>query len=173
MLGDLAGVVAEELHRLGDVAQGLEPALADLEGHRRRQVEGPSFHHLGGRQHDVATLLPGGRPPLALEGAGGGHGVVHVPGGGLGVATDEDVVVDGRSLFEPLPGDALFSRHHQRMVLAQVPQHPLHGGVVGRLQILVVGGHGGVGDLEGHRSSSFSSARSTVTKAGGLSGGVG
>ena len=52
----LAPVVLEEVDRLVDVAVGLAPRLARLEGHQRRELEDLLAHALGGAEQHAGAL---------------------------------------------------------------------------------------------------------------------
>ncbi len=94
VLGDLAGVVAKELHRLGDIAQGLEPVLPDLVGEQGAELEHLGFHEVCRLEHHVPPTLPS--PCLPLRGKAGGdrHRIVDVCVRRLGIPADHDAGVD-------------------------------------------------------------------------------
>ena len=80
---DLLAVVADEVGGLLDVAECLEPVLADLHAHQRRQLVGPLTDQVGrGSQHGD-PLLPGGGGPPWCGGGRGSHGILEVSGRGL------------------------------------------------------------------------------------------
>ena len=77
VLGGL-GVVADEVGGLLDLAERLDPVLADLDGHERRVLHQPVADEVGGPLQDRETAFPAEGGPLGLGGAGGLHGVVDV-----------------------------------------------------------------------------------------------
>ena len=63
------GVVADEVRRLLDLAERLDPVLADLEAHDRGLVHQPVADELGGAAKDRQALPPRRRRPGRLRGA--------------------------------------------------------------------------------------------------------
>jgi hypothetical protein len=149
----LVAVPTDQLGGLLYVAEGFEAVLPDLIGHERGEVEDPLLHDVGDVAQDANALLPAHAVPLELEGLGRHDGVVHVLGRGLREAADDDVGVDRRGLLVLLVAPALLAVDDDGVVLAELGPGPLRGGVVGGLELLVVGRHRCVGDAEllGHR----------------------
>ncbi len=93
VLGRL-GVVADEVGRLLDLAQRLEPRLADLDGHQARVLHLALGDQLRGPLHDLESLLPPEPEPGRLRPAGGLDGVPHIGTRAAGERSDQDVAVD-------------------------------------------------------------------------------
>ena len=158
----LVAVPADQLRGLLHVAERLEPALADLVGHERGEVEDALLHDVGDVAQDAHALLPAHAVPLELERLRGRHRIVDVLGGGLArtCRSMRSVSIgEGSSYFSSRQRSSPLTI--DRVVLAELCAGALGGGVVGRLQFLVVGRHGRVGDAEllGHREALPFSAR--------------
>jgi hypothetical protein len=78
----LLAVVADQVGRLLDVAEGLESVLADLHGHQGGQLVGALADQVGGPAQQADAFLPGRGRPGGEGGLGGGDGVVDVALGG-------------------------------------------------------------------------------------------
>ena len=120
----LVAVPADQLGGLLDVAERLEPALADLVGHQRREVEDPLLHDVGDVAQDPHALLPAHPVPLELERLRGRDGVVDVLGGGLRELPISDVLVDRRRLVVGLVAPALLAVDDDRVGLAELGLGP-------------------------------------------------
>ena len=151
----LVAVPADQLGGLLHVAERLEPALADLEGHEGGQVEHPLLHDVGHPAQDAHALLPPHPIPGELERPRGRNRVVHVGARRLREPADDDVLVDRGGLLVHLVAPALFAVHDHGVGLAEFGAGALDSGIVGSLQLLVVRRHRGVGDAEllGHRGN--------------------
>ena len=157
----LVAVPADQLRGLLHVAERLEAVLADLVRHERGEVEDAVLHDVGDVAQDAHALLPAHAVPLELERLGRRDGIVDVLGRRLGEPPDDEVGVDRRGLLVLLVAPALLAVDDDRVVLAELGTGALRGGIVGGLQLLVVGRHRGVGDPEllSHRSPSPLEAR--------------
>ena len=141
-------VIADEVRRLLDLAERLDPVLADLEGHDRGVVHQPVADELGGAAQDRQPLLPGRRGPRRLGGSCSGDRRVDVGRGGGRERPEEDVPVDRRAGLEgavavsPLPVDEV------AVPLPERRADMLGGGFERAVELLVVGPQRGVGDLD-------------------------
>ncbi len=142
------GVVAQQVGRLLHLAQGLEPALADLEGHVRAVDHLALADQLGCPAHDRQALAPGGGRPRRLGGPGGGDRVAHVLAGALGKVADDDLMVDRRMDGRLAVALALRPADEVQVVSAKLAAALDHTCVIQRVELLVVVAERGVGDLQ-------------------------
>ncbi len=91
----LVAVVADEVGRLLDVAERLEPVLADLHRHQRRELAAVLGDLVGGPLEDRDPLLPRRRRPRGRGFARRAHRVVHVVVGRVREPADEQVAICG------------------------------------------------------------------------------
>ena len=109
VLGELVGVVADQVGGLLDVAERLEPALADLEREQRGDAVASLGDQVRAGLEEAHPLRPRGRGPQWREGLRRGHGIGHVPLRRGHEATDQDVGVDRRPLVHHLTGGPLLA----------------------------------------------------------------
>ncbi len=102
---DLVAVVADQVGRLLDVAERLEPVLADLDRHQGRELHLALADQVRHAAHDRDALEPRRPGPARGGGAGGGDGVADVRAGAFREVADERAV-DRRALLEGFPGRA-------------------------------------------------------------------
>ncbi len=173
---ELVAVVAQQVGGLLDVAEGLEPVLADLERHERGVVELPLADEVGGAAQDGepirarACRASRGRPrgprrPRRCTSS-------RVPTGKRATTT---LAVDRRAILE---------RRRRRIrssppmsigyVRPELGTRPLERGIEGRLQLLVVRRERGVGDLHARRvvviGSACASCAGCAIRAGSARG---
>ena len=100
VLGHLVAVVADEVGGLLDVAERLEPVLADLHRHERGELGAVLADLVGGALEDRDPLLPRRRGPRRRGGARRGDRVAHVGVGRGREPADDDVAVARGALLE-------------------------------------------------------------------------
>ena len=142
-------VVAQQVGRLLDLAEGLDPVLADLDRHERRVVHQPLADQVTGPLDDRHALAPGHRRPCRLRAAGRCHGLVDVGRGPAREGAQHDVAIDRRADLErPVavaPGAVdVVPAVGRRSLVRAVAEGRLELGV----ELLVVGAQGRVGDLD-------------------------
>ena len=93
VLGRL-GVVADQVGGLLDLAERLEPVLADLERHVRAVAHLALGDELRGAAQDLQALLPGRVPPRGRGAARGLDRLLHVAAVALREGPDEQVPID-------------------------------------------------------------------------------
>ena len=140
-------VVAQQVGRLFDVTQRLETVLADLEGHECRVIELALADQVSRAPNQLQASPPAEVSPGGESGAGGGHRVAHVLSRANREARDDDVGVVRRAVLEFGRAPSLLAADQHRIRTPELATDPFHGGVEGRLQLLVVGRQRGVGDL--------------------------
>jgi hypothetical protein len=144
----LLAVVADQVGRLLDVAEGLQPVLADLHGHEGGQLVRALADEVGGPAQQGHPLRPGRGRPGREGGLGGGDGVVDVALGGRVHGGQLQLVVVGAAKGEGLAvGPGLPVDHRGDGLADPGPGRP-HPLLVGGVELLVVGREGGVGDTE-------------------------
>ena len=141
-------VVADEVRGLLDLAQRLEPGLADLDRHQPRVLHLALADELGGRLEDLEPPLPAEPEPRRLRPSRGRDRVLDVGAGALRERPDEDVGVDRRADLERAVAVALRAADDVAVDLAQPRLRPLQPCLVLLLQLLVVGTQGRVRDLD-------------------------
>ncbi len=154
----LVGVVAQQVGRLLHVAEGLEPVLADLEGHERGVRELSLADEVRGAADDLEPLPPAEVAPAREGRACGLYGVANVLAGADRETADDDVRVDRRPMFERLGRGPQLGADEHRIRPAKLGASGFHRGVEGLLQLGVVGAEGGVGDLQSGRGGRHESA---------------
>ena len=138
---------ADQVGRLLDVAEGLEPVLADLHRQQRAELHLPLADDVGRAPEESDSLLPRPPAPGGKRRAGGRDRVLDVLAGALRERA-HDRAVDRRPLLEravavaPRPADVVLVR------LAQHRADLLDAGVELGVKLLVVVAQRGVGDLE-------------------------
>ena len=147
VLLQLIAVVADQVGGLLHVAQRLEPVLAHLDRHQRRELHLPLADQIRHAAHDRDALQPGRSCPAGRRGSSCRDRVAHVLASALCELAHERAI-DRRELLEvglrrpPLTVDELPVRLPE---LAAGNQKP---GVVVGVELLVVVAQRGVGDLE-------------------------
>ena len=142
------GVVAEEVGRLLDLAERLEPVLADLDRHQARVAHLALADQVGGLADQRQAVAPRRRGPRRLGAAGGGDGVLDVAAGALREVPEDDVRVDRRADVVSACALALEPVDEVAVVPAELALRLLEARLVGRVELLVVVAERGVGDLE-------------------------
>ena len=92
-------VVPDEVRGLLDLAERLQPVLADLEGHVRAVAHLPLGDELGGFAHDRQAVLPRRMTPRGRGGAGGGNRPLRI--GAIALGERPDDACHGRSASGP------------------------------------------------------------------------
>ena len=142
------GVVADQVGRLLDLAQRLDPVLADLDGHQAAVLHLALADQLGRAAQDRQALLPGRGRPARLCRASGGDGVARVLARALGEGADDDLAVDRRAQLEGAVAIADMAIDEVAVVGTEASLRLLQPGLVGGVERLVVGAQRRVGDLQ-------------------------
>ena len=146
-------VVADEIGRLLDLADRLEPALAVLERERRAVDDRALGDQVGSPVENLAPLLPRRRRPRRMGSSRLVDDIVDVVAVGQREVPDHQRGVQRRDRGERL-AVAFVVADPQRMLGAQLAAHRFDSGVVGGVEFGVVGRHGGVRDTKsGHATS--------------------
>jgi len=143
----LVGVPPQQIRGLLHVTERLQPVLADLHRHQRRQLVALVGHDVGGLADDRDPLLPGAVGPFVERLLGGGDGVAGVLARAARELTDKGAV-DRRMRGLVPRALARLAVDEQRMLLAQPRPGDLDALVVALVEVLVVGRHRRVGDAE-------------------------
>ncbi len=141
-------VVAQEVGGLLDLAERLDPVLADLDRHVggvRHQVVADV---LGRATDDGDALAPGHRGPRRLGGTRCGDRLVDVRRGGGRERPEEQVPIDRRARLERLGAIAPLAVDVVLVLPAELRPCRRHGRLEACVQLLVVGAQGRVGDLD-------------------------
>ena len=148
VLGGL-GVVADQVRGLLDLAERLEPVLADLEGHVRAVAHLALRDELGSAAEDREPLLPRRVPPARRGSTRGLDRALRVLSVALRERPDEDVPVDGRAGLEgPRRAVDPAAVDEVPMVGAEPGAGLLDALLVQRVELLVVVAERRVGDLD-------------------------
>ncbi len=142
------GIVAQQVDRLLDLAQRLQAILAHLQHHDCRKLEVVVTHDVGGAAHCGHALLPGQRGPAGRGGARSSHGSACVLDCAHLRRAEMHCGVNGAGAVGLLIGQHLCAiDEHGHLCPQHMRLHMLQRCVKGRLQLFVVGRHGGIGNL--------------------------
>ena len=159
-------VIPDEIRRLLDLAERLEPVLPDLDRHQ------PAVDHLSLADQlrrlaeDLESPLPAEREPARLRPPRGSNRIADVLTGARREMAEDDVVVDRRADGELAVAHALTAVDQVQMVAVELRLRLGQAGLVLAMELLVVGAECRVGDLETrlrlgrHRSESSGRAGS-------------
>ena len=133
-----------------DLADGLDAVLAGLDDEDRRETELVLANQLAGAAQDRHPFLPGPAGPGGVGRPGGGDGIVDVGLRAGDEATEDHVMVGGRTSFERLRARSFFAADDHGVGLTELALDLFQGTIERGMHRLDLLGGRGVGDLVGN-----------------------
>src|SRR5262249_9662988 len=146
--GDLVEVVLDQVRRLFDVADALEPVLACLVPHQRGEFPSVFANLVGDRLQHCHAVLPAARAPRRKRRFRRRDGVADFLAAAALKFAEKDARVDRAAILEFAGSLHLAGVDDHRIALAEGRLDALDGAVELAMEVLhPIGGHRGVCDL--------------------------